>query len=83
MAKCQIYCIEDHILKLPFKGTLRKEDIAPDNKDIIEVHKCFRPRDIILARVVGLSDQGYMLTTAEDELGVVSGFSESSEYFFY
>lgn len=79
-AKCQICCIEDNILKLPFKGTLRKEDIAGDNKDIIEVYKCVRPKDIILARVIGLSDQGYLLTTAEEELGVVVAYSESSEY---
>lgn len=80
LAKCQICCIEDNVLKLPFKATLRKEDIAADNKDIIEVYKCFRPRDMILARVIGLSDQGYMLTTGEDELGVVVAFSEASEW---
>ena len=79
LAKCQICCIEDNVLKLPFKATLRKEDIAADNKDIIEVHKCFRPRDMILARVIGLSDQGYMLTTGEEELGVVVAFSEASK----
>lgn len=82
LAKCQICCIEDNVLKLPFKATLRKEDIAADNKDIIEVYKCFRPRDMILARVIGLSDQGYMLTTGEDELGVVVAFSEASECCF-
>lgn len=81
-AKCQICCIEDNVLKLPFKATLRKEDIAADNKDIIEVYKCFRPRDMILARVIGLSDQGYMLTTGEDELGVVVAFSEASKLGF-
>lgn len=80
VAKCQIFCIEDNILKLPLKATLRKEDIAADNKDIIEVHKCFRPKDIILARVIGLSEQGYMLTTAEDELGVVIAYSEASKF---
>ena len=80
MVKCQICCIEDHILKLPFRATLRKEEIASDNKDIVEVHKCFRPRDVILARVIGLSDQGYMLTTAEDELGVVTGYSEAGMF---
>ena len=77
LAKCQICCIEDNILKLPFKATLRKEDISSDIKDIIEVYKCFRPKDIILARIIGQSDQGYMLTTGEEELGVVIGYSDA------
>ena len=34
---------------------------------------------MILARVIGLSDQGYMLTTGEEELGVVVAFSEASK----
>lgn len=44
------------------------------------MYKSFRPGDIILARVLSLGDaQAYLLTTAENELGVVSATSESGE----
>ncbi len=42
------------------------------------MHKCFRPGDIILARVQSFGDtQSYIVTTAENELGVVSAKSEA------
>lgn len=36
----------------PFRGQLRKEDVRATEKDRVEMYKCFRPNDIILARVV-------------------------------
>lgn len=52
MCKCEIKCVGDIALSRPYKGILRKEDIRSCEKDKIEVYKCFRPGDIILARVV-------------------------------
>lgn len=47
----------------------------------IELHKCVHPGDVILARVIGFGDNqsSYLLSTAEDELGVVSGIGDLGE----
>lgn len=55
----------------------RKEDIRAVDKDRAEVHRSFRPGDGIVARVLDLGDSySFLLTTAEDELGVVSGICD-------
>lgn len=45
------------------------------------MYKCVQPGDIILARVLGYGDNStaYLLSTAEDELGVVSARGENGE----
>ena len=52
---------------------IRKEDVRATEKDRVEMYRSFRPGDISLARVISLGDAmvGYLLTTAENELGVV------------
>lgn len=76
--KCAILCIENTLLKEPFRGIIRREDIREKNKDSTEVYKCFRPGDLILARVMSIGDaQSYVLHTAENELGVVIAYSET------
>lgn len=50
--KCIIKCIGDTVLSRPYRGMLRKEDVRATEKDKVEMIKCFRPGDIILARVV-------------------------------
>lgn len=51
-AKCLITCIGDIVLTRPYRGVLRKEDVRSFDKDRVEMYKCYRPGDIILARVV-------------------------------
>ncbi len=51
-ARCAILCVKDIVLAEPFRGQLRKEDVRATEKDRVEMYKCFRPNDIILARVV-------------------------------
>ncbi|GAB6024872.1 exosome 3'-_5 exonuclease subunit ski4 (Csl4) [Chamberlinius hualienensis] len=76
--KCAIICIKDLILREPFHGLIRKEDVRATEKDSVEMYKCFRPGDIVLARVLSLGDAfSYLLSTAEDELGVAVAQSES------
>ncbi|KAK6635277.1 hypothetical protein RUM44_000528 [Polyplax serrata] len=76
--KCEIKCVGEVTLTRPYKGLLRKEDIRETEKDKIEVYKCFRPGDIILARVLPMTEpHWYQLSTAENELGVVSAYSEA------
>ena len=59
-------------------GIIKKEDIRAKEKDSVIVYKCYRPGDLVLARVISIGDAAsYFLSTAENELGVV--FSQSSE----
>lgn len=53
--KCIIKCVGDIVLTRPYRGILRKEDVRAIDKDKIEMYKCFRPGDIILARVVSFA----------------------------
>lgn len=64
----------------PFRGVVRKEDVRATEKDRVEMYKSFRPGDVILARVLSLGEanSGYLLTTAENELGVVIARSETA-----
>ncbi len=79
-AKLNIVCVRDIALSDPFRGQIRREDIREFEKDKVEMYKSFRPGDIVLSRVLsfGEANTGYLLTTAENELGVVIAKSESS-----
>ncbi|KAK6185643.1 hypothetical protein SNE40_007831 [Patella caerulea] len=76
--KCSILSVGSTKLQEPFRGMLRKEDVRAAEKDKVEMYKCYRPGDIIVAKVLSLGDaQSYVLTTAENELGVVIATSEA------
>ena len=76
--KCSILSVGKNPLHDIFRGMIRKEDVRATEKDRVEMHKCYRPGDIVMARVVSLGDaQSYLLTTAENELGVVMATSEA------
>jgi len=81
-AKVHIKCVKDAVLSEPFKGSIRKEDVRGTEKDKVEMYKSFRPGDIVLARVISFGDavSGYLLTTAENELGVVIAKSETGSH---
>ena len=75
--RTSIHCVEDTVLRHPFKGTIRKEDIRETEKGSIESYKCFRVGDIVLARVIGVGENhSFLLSTAEDELGVAVAYSQ-------
>ena len=78
-AKCHIMCVGEVVLSEHYRGQIRKEDVRATEKDRVEMYKCFRPGDIVLARVISLGDAGggYLLTTAENSLGVVIARSEA------
>jgi len=78
-AKVHVLCVGEVVLAEPFRGQLRKEDVKATEKDRVEMYKSFRPGDIVLARVISMGDAGagYLLTTAENELGVVIARSEA------
>ncbi|XP_014242024.1 exosome complex component CSL4 [Cimex lectularius] len=78
--RCNIQCIRNTPLEKTLRGIIKKEDVRATNKDTVEIHKCFRPGDIILARVLPIKElQSYQLSTAENELGVVIAQSEAGE----
>eukprot|EP00347_Sterkiella_histriomuscorum_P000171 403376905 len=80
--KAEILAIENQPLKTVFQGILFKENVRTYDIDNLELLKCFRPNDIIRARVI--SEQGAgnqmstLLSTVEDENGVVFARSENS-----
>uniref|UniRef100_A0A3Q3XM29 Exosome complex component N-terminal domain-containing protein n=1 Tax=Mola mola TaxID=94237 RepID=A0A3Q3XM29_MOLML len=71
--------------ELPVISVVRETEtqLLPDVGAIVtckvETYKSFRPGDIVLAKVISLGDvqSNYLLTTAENELGVVVAHSES------
>ncbi|KAI6648355.1 hypothetical protein LOD99_12164 [Oopsacas minuta] len=70
--KVSIIAVDNTYLKHTFRGIVRKEDIRAFQKDQVEIDKCYRPGDIIRARVISLGEAlHYVLTTAENELGVI------------
>ncbi|XP_052867055.1 exosome complex component CSL4 [Anopheles cruzii] len=79
MAKCRILCIGKTALNRSFRGIIRKEDVRATEIDRVELHKCFRPGDIVLARVLHQIELNvFHLSTADNELGVVIAISPSS-----
>ncbi|CAH0549208.1 unnamed protein product [Brassicogethes aeneus] len=75
--KCFIKCVGDTVLRRHFRGVLRREDVRATEKDRVEIYKSFRPGDIILARILPITEaHTYQLSTAENELGVVIAHSE-------
>ncbi|CAH2096898.1 unnamed protein product [Euphydryas editha] len=77
--QCVILCVGPSVLVRPYKGILKKEDIKFTDKDRIDPYKCFRPGDVILARVLPMTEiHWYHLSTAENELGVVIATAEGS-----
>ena len=78
LASVDIFSVENRDVKEIFTGIVRAQDIRTSDIDSIELHRCFRPRDIVRARVLSLGDsRAYYLTTAEPELGVVSSVSQN------
>lgn len=52
MVQCVILCVGPSVLARTYRGVLKKEDIRATDRDRIDPYKCYRPGDVILARVV-------------------------------
>lgn len=77
-AKCSIIAVNNVTISEPFRGMIRREDVRAKDIDRVEIVKSFRPGDVVLAKVLSLGDASfYLLTTAEDELGVGMAHSEA------
>ena len=53
-ARCQIVSVGEEKLSDPLRGMIRKEDVRSSDRDKVEMHKCFRPGDLAIAKVVSL-----------------------------
>lgn len=78
ICKVVIIKVDSITIRSHLPGILRKEDVRATEKDSVELFNCFRPGDIVRARVISLGDgNAYSLSTAENELGVLHAFSET------
>jgi exosome complex component CSL4 len=76
--KLEIIAINEVPVTKIFVGIVLLDAVRDFDKSNVQMHNCFRPGDVVKARVTagigagGMSrDQSIILTTAEDELGVV------------
>lgn len=77
-AHVEIIALGSVVLRQTCQGIIKKEDVSDQDIDRIEIPRCFRPGDIVRARVVSLGDsRQYYLKTAESELGVVYARSQT------
>ena len=75
LAHVDIICIGETPLKDPCPGLLRREDVRPvdqQQSEAIEMHRCVRPGDVLLAKVLSPGDsRAYYLSTTANQHGVV------------
>nr|KYP74517.1 3'-5' exoribonuclease CSL4 isogeny [Cajanus cajan] len=84
-ASADIMCVGSKSVREKFSGIIsiydsyfddRQQDVRATEIDKVEMHLCFHPGDIVRAHVLSLGDaRAYFLSTAKNELGVVSAES--------
>ncbi|KNA21064.1 hypothetical protein SOVF_046720 [Spinacia oleracea] len=80
MASADIMCVGSKSIRENFTGIIRQQDVRATEIDKVDMHASFRAGDIVRAVVLSLGDaRAYHLTTAKNELGVVSAESTSGE----
>ncbi|KAM7251214.1 hypothetical protein ACFE04_023097 [Oxalis oulophora] len=78
MASADIMCVGTKAVREKFSGTIRQQDVRATEIDKVDMHQSYRPGDIVKAEVLSLGDaRAYYLSTAKNELGVVSAESAS------
>ncbi|XP_047319821.1 exosome complex component CSL4 [Impatiens glandulifera] len=78
MASADIICVGRKSVREKFSGVIRQQDVRANEIDKVDMHASFRPGDIIRASVLSLGDaRAYYLSTAKNELGVVSAESSA------
>ncbi|KAL2549404.1 Nucleic acid-binding [Forsythia ovata] len=76
MASADIMCVGPKSVREKFTGIIRQQDVRATEIDKVDMHSSFHPGDIVRALVLSLGDaRAYHLSTAKDELGVVSAES--------
>ncbi|GAV86224.1 EXOSC1 domain-containing protein/ECR1_N domain-containing protein [Cephalotus follicularis] len=78
MASADIICVNAKSVREKFSGIIRQQDVRATEIDKVDMHLSFRPGDIVKALVLSLGDaRAYFLSTAKNELGVVSAESSA------
>ncbi|KAJ0963674.1 hypothetical protein J5N97_028796 [Dioscorea zingiberensis] len=76
MASADIMCVDSKAVKEKFTGIIRQQDVRATEIDKVDMYLSYRPGDIVRALVLSLGDaRAYHLSTAKNELGVVSAHS--------
>ncbi|KAJ6763022.1 hypothetical protein OIU79_023710 [Salix purpurea] len=79
-ASADIMCVGPKSVRDKFTGIIRQQDVRSTEIDKVDMHLSFRPGDIIRALVLSLGDaRAYYLSTAKNELGVVSAESAAGQ----
>lgn len=73
LAQVNILCVGELPVKVKgFKGFIRKENVRSSEVDKVKIQECFRPGDLVRAKVAALGySESFELSTAADDLGVV------------
>ncbi|XP_057999381.1 uncharacterized protein LOC110668173 [Hevea brasiliensis] len=80
MASADIMCVGPKSVREKFTGIIRQKDVRATEIDKVNMHLSFRPGDIVRALVLSLGDaRAYYLSTAKNELGVVSADSTAGK----
>ncbi|KAK7269119.1 hypothetical protein RIF29_21835 [Crotalaria pallida] len=75
-ASAHIICVGPKSVREIFTGIIRQQDVRATEIDKVDMHQSFHPGDIVRALVLSLGDaRAYLLSTAKNELGVVSAES--------
>ncbi|KAH1191959.1 Exosome complex component CSL4 [Glycine max] len=75
-ASADIMCVGPKSVREKFTGIIRQQDVRATEIDKVDMHLSFHPGDIVRALVLSLGDaRAYFLSTAKNELGVVSAES--------
>ncbi|KAK1321728.1 hypothetical protein QJS10_CPA03g00574 [Acorus calamus] len=76
MVSADIMCVRLKAVKEKFTGIIKQQDVRASEIDKVDMYLSFRPGDIVRAVVLSLGDaRAYYLSTAKNELGVVSAQS--------
>ncbi|KAF7817779.1 Exosome complex component CSL4 [Senna tora] len=77
-ASADIMCVGPKSVREKFTGIIRQQDVRATEIDKVDMYLSFRPGDIVRALVLSLGDaRAYYLSTAKNELGVVSAESSA------
>jgi hypothetical protein len=79
LARCLITHVGKVKLKDMVKGIIRREYICEKHRDLAEIATSFGIGDTVLARVVGVGEGDFIMSTAEDNLGVAQSISKAGE----
>ncbi|WOL12921.1 exosome complex component CSL4 [Canna indica] len=80
-ASADIMCVESKAVREKFTGIIRQQDVRATEIDKVDMYLSFRPGDIVRALVLSLGDaRAYYLSTAKNELGVVSAQSIAANH---